>query len=698
VLIDDRAGPRMRQTDHEAAVGDPAACARPGRGHLAPVLLVAVAVALVLPIADLRLPELPSFVPVLLAVVCCFDILSVVLLTAQFRDSGELRALALSWAYAFSLIVLLGWAAAFPGVLGTPAPIGSVPSTAPWLWVVWHTAFPVLLAAALAPWPGRADRPVPPARRASLALATVAGSVLAGAFVVAGVVTAADSLPQVISGTDTSAMTAVAGPLMLPVVVLATLVACAGGWRRGGAQRWAALAAVVSLADVVLTLLSYHRFSLGWYAGRTMTIIAAGVVLVALLGEFSQVKRRLAQEGERLRVVLARTDELERVQATLITHMAEGVLMQDRNGSVVASNPAAQRLLGWAGEQLQDVAPTDRRWRLVRADGATWTAAETPSMTALRTGVGQQDQIVGVHLPGGVLRWLSVNASPARNAAGAVDYVVTSMTDVTAQHSQVLYAAHEDQERRARIQRVLDAGGPSMVFQPIVSLNGGVVVGHEALARFPAGPGETSQPPNRWFDDAREVGLGIALELSAIRAALASLDRLPGGTYLSVNAGPDTVATEELAELLRTTSAERIVLELTEHVGIEDYTALGTALARLAITGVRLAVDDAGAGFASLRHILTLKPDIMKLDIALVRGIDQDPARRALAGSLLSFGAEIGAHVVAEGIETAAEQDVLRLLGVEYGQGYHLGRPAPLGSPSRDDVSPRPAPLLSATG
>ncbi len=191
--------PRMRPSADETAVGA-AAPAGPGRGHLAPVVLVAVAVALVLPVADLRLAAQPSFVPVMLAVVCCFDVLSVVLLMAQFRDTGEARTLALSWAYAFSLVVLLGWAAAFPSVLGTPGPLGAVPSTAPWLWVVWHTAFPVLLAVALAPWPGRADAPVPPARRRTLALGTVAASVLAGAVVVAGVVAFADSLPRVISG------------------------------------------------------------------------------------------------------------------------------------------------------------------------------------------------------------------------------------------------------------------------------------------------------------------------------------------------------------------------------------------------------------------------------------------------------------------------------------------------------------------
>jgi EAL domain-containing protein (putative c-di-GMP-specific phosphodiesterase class I) len=121
-----------------------------------------------------------------------------------------------------------------------------------------------------------------------------------------------------------------------------------------------------------------------------------------------------------------------------------------------------------------------------------------------------------------------------------------------------------------------------------------------------------------------------------------------------------------------------VVLELTEHVGVDDYSALTEALAGLRRRGVRLAVDDAGSGFASLRHVLNLAPDVIKLDGELVGGLDRDPARRALAGALLAFGADIGAEVVAEGIETARECAVLRGLGFRLGQGHHLGRPEPL--------------------
>jgi EAL domain-containing protein (putative c-di-GMP-specific phosphodiesterase class I) len=233
-----------------------------------------------------------------------------------------------------------------------------------------------------------------------------------------------------------------------------------------------------------------------------------------------------------------------------------------------------------------------------------------------------------------------------------------------------------------------------MIFQPIIELATGRAIGAEALARFTSRP---YRPPNEWFADAAEVGLGVELELSAIRVALSELDRLPSGTYLSLNAAPSTVTSPVLHEMLRGGGvAGRVVLELTEHVGVEDYTELTEALDTLRGMGVRLAIDDAGSGFSSLQHILNLRPDIIKLDRALVQGIDTDPARRALAGSLLTFGAEIGAQVVAEGIENQREQTVLRRLGFRYGQGFHLGRPAPL--PLAEDTPAVAARLFIVNG
>jgi len=200
-----------------------------------------------------------------------------------------------------------------------------------------------------------------------------------------------------------------------------------------------------------------------------------------------------------------------------------------------------------------------------------------------------------------------------------------------------------------------------MVFQPIVDLSTGQVMGFEALARFQT---EVERPPDVWFSEANAVGLGTQLELVAVRAATKWFDHLPGSTYLSINVSPATALSPHFEKALGDIDLRRIVVEITEHAPVADYDALADALRGVRKQGVRLAVDDAGSGFASLRHILRLSPDIIKLDRALTSDIDRDD--------------RIGSTVVAEGIEREAELLTLRSLGVPYGQGYFLARPEPL--------------------
>ena len=156
---------------------------------------------------------------------------------------------------------------------------------------------------------------------------------------------------------------------------------------------------------------------------------------------------------------------------------------------------------------------------------------------------------------------------------------------------------------------------------------------------------------------------------------------------LSVNASPATLCTPEFTDVLADNPGDRLAIEITEHAPVEDYAALRVALTRLRSRGVQLMVDDAGAGFASLKHIVDLKPDVIKLDLSLTRDIDTDPLRRALAASLLAFADEIGASIVAEGIETYGELEALRALGVKHGQGYLLARPATGPVPRRVNVT-----------
>ncbi len=237
-------------------------------------------------------------------------------------------------------------------------------------------------------------------------------------------------------------------------------------------------------------------------------------------------------------------------------------------------------------------------------------------------------------------------------------------------------AAARKLDDRSRIEAILAQSEYRLVFQPIFDLEEGTAVAAEALARF---GGEGAPPPDAWLARAHRVGLGIELELALIETALLQLPGLPEGIILTLNAGPEALSSPRLRFALAAADPARIVIELTEHAAVDDYPQLSESLAGLRASGVRLAIDDAGAGFASLMHILKLAPDFIKLDRELVSGIDFDPVRRSLAHSLMRFAEDTGAELIAEGIETATELEVLRELGISRAQGFYLARPAPLG-------------------
>ena len=227
---------------------------------------------------------------------------------------------------------------------------------------------------------------------------------------------------------------------------------------------------------------------------------------------------------------------------------------------------------------------------------------------------------------------------------------------------------------RGDIERFVSGHGIWMVYHPIMDLETREEIGVEALARFGSIP---VKPPDRWFAEATALELGLQLELRAMKEALDGLSRIPDGAFLSINCSHRTAASTELAEQLDGME-KRIVLEITEHEAIDDYGGLAEALEPLRARGLRVAVDDVGAGYASLRHALQLAPDMVKMDISLTHDIDRDAGRRALAAALIAFAAETDMTIVAEGIETAGELHSLRQLGVRYGQGFYLARPAPL--------------------
>jgi EAL domain-containing protein (putative c-di-GMP-specific phosphodiesterase class I)/CheY-like chemotaxis protein len=265
------------------------------------------------------------------------------------------------------------------------------------------------------------------------------------------------------------------------------------------------------------------------------------------------------------------------------------------------------------------------------------------------------------------------------------DAIPMPVISAIAEHLDHRRPAHRRRLQRERLERILADRGYTMVFQPILDLGTSEVVGMEALARFLAFP---HRAPDAWIAEADTVGLLAEVELALARAALDELDRIRPPTYLAVNVSPQTAASNELRELIEGRDARRIVLEMTEHLPVEDYDVMREALGVLRPMGVRFAVDDAGAGFASLRHIVRLSPDFIKLDVTLTKRIDIDPVRQALAVALTSFADQVGANVIAEGVESAADLDALRTAGIRFAQGFLLGEPEPLASSGRDDLLP----------
>lgn len=222
-----------------------------------------------------------------------------------------------------------------------------------------------------------------------------------------------------------------------------------------------------------------------------------------------------------------------------------------------------------------------------------------------------------------------------------------------------------------RILRVIEDGGPAIAMQPIVHVPSGTVYGFEALARFPAGEWGVE----RWFEEAHAVGLGTDLEAASVGSALRALPRLPRSSVLSVNVSAAALASDQVRDLLAGAAAPRLVAELTEHTEVDEYPRLEHWLSRIRRAGARIAIDDAGSGYAGLERILRLAPDVLKLDRQLVLGIADHAGRQAMVEAMVGFSERMGAVLVAEGVETQRELDVLRRLGVEYAQGYHLGRP-----------------------
>jgi EAL domain-containing protein (putative c-di-GMP-specific phosphodiesterase class I) len=232
-------------------------------------------------------------------------------------------------------------------------------------------------------------------------------------------------------------------------------------------------------------------------------------------------------------------------------------------------------------------------------------------------------------------------------------------------------------DRLAEVEAVIAGRRFDLVYQPILQLNTGKISGVEALCRFRDG-----HSPGGWFRRCAALGLAAAMDLAILEKACHDVERLPPG-YLSVNLSAATLAdVGALRDVFVAIGPSRaIVVELPEDAMVHDYDAVADSLRLLRNRGVLLAVDNAGAGSATFQHLLRLRPDIIKLDRSIASGIQHDPARRAQTTAVAIFAGDIGASVVAEGIECEEEVNALRLSGVSAGQGFWLAKPASLPVP-----------------
>lgn len=254
-----------------------------------------------------------------------------------------------------------------------------------------------------------------------------------------------------------------------------------------------------------------------------------------------------------------------------------------------------------------------------------------------------------------------------------LDLVAELLHDLQVRALDAEVARERKEDLIAELSDAIEGEGRHAVLQPIVDVRTGDVVAVEGLARF-----DSERTPAQWFDVAHRMSLTVALESAAATSVLDLLrdGAVPDGAAVHVNLGPDTVVDADLEELLDGVDPERVVVEMTEHRPVQDYALLLKTLVPWRERGLRVGVDDVGAGYSSMQHVLRCSPDVVKLDMALVRDVDTDKARQAIVRAGADFARTSGIQMVAEGVETEAERETLARLGVPLQQGFLFGRPA----------------------
>jgi PAS domain S-box-containing protein len=416
------------------------------------------------------------------------------------------------------------------------------------------------------------------------------------------------------------------------------------------------------VAPLVLAWLRLQGEEHGLYGSRygtSLMVLGTFAIIAAVIWQSAHSARRT--EAARL----AALEERDRFFDVSIDLLATA----SADGYFIRLNPAWTGVLGYELDELlsrpfvefvhpDDVAATQREVERQVGEGR--------SVLNFQNRYRHRD---------GSYRWLEWTSSPSADGS-LLHAVARDVTERKLEEERLRAPAMALARRRAsardRIETLIEERAFGPIFQPIVDLSSGATVGYEALTRFVDG-----SRPDEVFATALECGLGIELETATVAASLEAARGLPRRAWLSLNVSPSLLADVATLGAALGVRARPLVLEITEHEPIEAYGPLREAVLRLG-PEIRLAVDDAGAGVANFHHLVELRPDFVKIDAGLVRGVDADVGRQAVVAGILHFAAAAGCQVIAEGIETDAELIAVTELGVTLGQGYLLGRPAPV--------------------
>jgi PAS domain S-box-containing protein len=421
---------------------------------------------------------------------------------------------------------------------------------------------------------------------------------------------------------------------------------------------WVLLALVVTNAVIAAILqgASVSRVFAGSasnldYVATVALIMAGPVLLVGCVAV------------RRMRELQKRVTEREDMLANLSATSRDWLWQAGPDLVLTHCSPASVELLGYPASELVGHSVFDL------VDPEDQARARATLVQAARDGAGWSDlELRWLHADGHTVH-LEDTAEPVLDRRGALRGFRGARRRVLSESANARrLAAIVHRTRQVTRDRAV-----TMALQPIIDVAEGRWLGAEALARFRDGRGQMV-----WFDEAHEAGVGIELEFAAATVALDQLADLPPRVYLSFNASPSLILDPQFYSLVmgRADQLDRIVLEITEHAAVSRYDDIRSTLRPLRERGLRLAVDDTGAGYASFNHVLKLRPDVIKLDRSLVTDIDNDAARRAVVTAVVLMALELGSSVVGEGVERPTELEMLCSLGVDAAQGYLLGRPS----------------------